>query len=148
RLTPPAGIADAMASTHPACAVSHAQPLGRLKPNLRLRSLDLRPLDALRGAVEVRRGQPEHAARDAEQELREIGVVAARHGEAGAASAGSGSGSGSALGGASSCTAALAPSPVGGRAGVAAAGTPRRPGTRRLAAAAGGSSSPARVPSA
>ncbi len=39
RLTPPEGIADAPASTHPSCVVSHAHPLGKLKRNFRLRSL-------------------------------------------------------------------------------------------------------------
>jgi cytochrome bd ubiquinol oxidase subunit II len=53
-LTPPAGIADASASTHPTCDVRHAQPLADSDQNFRMRALrgarrGLRPLAA--GAV-------------------------------------------------------------------------------------------------
>ena len=41
RLTPPVGITDASASTHPTCGVSHAQPLANSDQNVRTRALAL-----------------------------------------------------------------------------------------------------------
>ena len=53
RLTPPAGIADASASTHPTCDVSHAQPLFDSDQNFRPRAPGAPGADAAAERLEV-----------------------------------------------------------------------------------------------